>query len=105
MRHIQEGSRTPPPYHDFSFAEYREKIPIPKIAQENQCDYEGELCVAIGKTGINIKEQTYVGRYFSGNDFSARTWQRNPAYVGGVPQWVLIRVLISTLHRVALQWE
>lgn len=96
MKHIEEGGTTPPPYPSifykprFSVADYGEPIPIPKIAQENQCDYEGELCVVIGKTGKNITEEdalNYVAGYVSGNDVSARTWQRNPAYAGGVPQW------------------
>lgn len=96
MKHIQEGGRTPPPYPSifykpkFSVADHNEPIPIPKIAQQNQCDYEGELCVVIGKTGKDIKEEdalSYVAGYVSGNDVSARTWQRDPAYAGGVPQW------------------
>ncbi|KAG5416684.1 hypothetical protein I9W82_005648 [Candida metapsilosis] len=96
MKHIQEGGRTPPPYPSifykprFSVADFGEPIPIPKIAQENQCDYEGELCVVIGKTGKDIKEEdalSYVAGYVSGNDVSARTWQRDPKYAGGVPQW------------------
>lgn len=96
MKHIQEGGRTPPPYPSifykprFSVADHGEPIPIPKIAQTNQCDYEGELCVVIGKTGRDIKEEealSYVAGYVSGNDVSARTWQRDPAHAGGVPQW------------------
>ncbi|KAG5419626.1 hypothetical protein I9W82_001506 [Candida metapsilosis] len=91
MKHIQEGGRTPPPYPSifykprFSVADFGEPIPIPRIAQENQCDYEGELCVVIGKTGKDIKEAealSYVAGYVSGNDVSARTWQRDPKYAG-----------------------
>ncbi|KAK6460360.1 hypothetical protein DFJ63DRAFT_290462 [Scheffersomyces coipomensis] len=96
MKHIQEGGRTPPPYPSvfykprFSIADFGEPIPIPKIAQENQVDYEGELCVVIGKTGKDIKVEdalSYVAGYVSGNDVSARTWQRDPKYAGSVPQW------------------
>lgn len=29
----------------------------------------------------------YVAGYTVGNDISARKWQRDPAYAGGVPQW------------------
>ncbi|KAG5418669.1 hypothetical protein I9W82_004197 [Candida metapsilosis] len=96
MKHIQEGGRTPPPYPSIfykprsSVADFGEPIPIPKIAQENQCDYEGELCVVIGKTGKDIKEEealSYVAGYVSGNDVSARTWQRDSKHAGGVPQW------------------
>jgi 2-keto-4-pentenoate hydratase/2-oxohepta-3-ene-1,7-dioic acid hydratase in catechol pathway len=28
-----------------------------------------------------------VAGFVAGNDVSARTWQRDPAYAGGVPQW------------------
>lgn len=96
MKHIKEGGRTPPPFPSIfykpstSVADYGEDIPIPKLAQENQCDYEGELCVVIGKDGKDIPEDRaleYVAGYVSGNDVSARTWQRDPKYAGGVPQW------------------
>ncbi|CUM49410.1 uncharacterized protein AC631_05900 [Debaryomyces fabryi] len=96
MKHIHEAGRTPPPYPSifykprFSVADHGELIPIPKIAQKHQCDYEGELCVIIGKTGRDIKEEEaldYIAGYTSGNDISSRTWQRDPAYAGGVPQW------------------
>ena len=96
MKHIQEGGRTPPPYPSifykprFCVADFGEDIPIPQIAQENQLDYEGELCIVIGKSGKNIKEEdalSHVAGYVSGNDVSARTWQKNPKFAGGVPQW------------------
>jgi 2-keto-4-pentenoate hydratase/2-oxohepta-3-ene-1,7-dioic acid hydratase in catechol pathway len=29
----------------------------------------------------------HIAGYVVGNDVSARTWQRDPAYAGGVPQW------------------
>ncbi|KAH6952036.1 hypothetical protein DER45DRAFT_511501 [Fusarium avenaceum] len=70
-------------------ADWGEDIPIPKIAQE-QCDYEGELVVVIGKSGINIQEEDaldYVAAYTAGNDVSARDWQREPGKAGPVPQW------------------
>lgn len=53
-------------------------------------DYEGELVIVIGKTGKDIpkdKALEYIAGYLAGNDISARTWQRDPAYAGGVPQW------------------
>jgi 2-keto-4-pentenoate hydratase/2-oxohepta-3-ene-1,7-dioic acid hydratase in catechol pathway len=96
MKHIQEGGRTPPPYPSifykprFCVADFGEDVPIPEIAQENQVDYEGELCIVIGKSGKNIKEEdalSHVAGYVSGNDVSARTWQKNPKFAGGVPQW------------------
>ncbi|KAF5234490.1 hypothetical protein FAUST_7578 [Fusarium austroamericanum] len=70
-------------------ADWGEDIPIPKLAQE-QCDYEGELVVVIGKSGKNIKEEDaldYVAGYTTGNDVSARDWQREPGKAGPVPQW------------------
>lgn len=96
MKHIQEGGRTPPPYPSIFYkpshavADFGEPIPIPKIAQENMCDYEGELCVVIGKTGKDIAESdalSYVAGFTCGNDVSARTWQKDPKFAGGVPQW------------------
>lgn len=44
----------------------------------------------IGKTGKNISKEdalNYIAGYAASNDVSARTWQRDPAYAGGVPQW------------------
>ena len=70
-------------------ADWAEDIPIPKVAQD-QCDYEGELVVLIGKSGKNIKEEdalNYVAAYTAGNDVSARDWQREPGKAGPVPQW------------------
>ena len=96
MKHIQEGGRTPPPYPSIFIkartcvASYDEDIPVPTIAQKDQCDYEGELSIVIGKTGKNIKKEEaldYVAGFVSSNDVSSRTWQRDPAYAGGVPQW------------------
>ncbi|KAJ9647340.1 hypothetical protein H2199_002328 [Coniosporium tulheliwenetii] len=96
IKHIKEGGRNPPPYPSIFIkpsacvASYNEDIPIPKLAQDDQCDYEGELSIVIGKTGKNIsKEDTldYIAGYVSSNDVSARKWQRDPAFAGGVPQW------------------
>lgn len=93
---VQEGGRKPPPYPSVfikpkaSIASFNEGIPIPQIAQENQLDYEGELTIVIGKSGKDIprsKALEHVAGFVAGNDVSARTWQRDPAYAGGVPQW------------------
>ncbi|CAI4217820.1 unnamed protein product [Parascedosporium putredinis] len=70
-------------------ADHGEDIPIPKVAQE-QCDYEGELVVVIGKDCKNVSAQNalqYVVGYAAGNDVSARDWQREPGKAGPVPQW------------------
>ena len=49
MLHIKEAGRKPPPFPSIFFkpntcvADYGEAIVIPKLAQDEQCDYEGEL--------------------------------------------------------------
>src|SRR2546430_10852240 len=64
MKHIQEGGRTPPPYPSIFIkartcvASFDEDIPVPKIAQDDQRDYEGELSIVIGKTGKRSEEHT-----------------------------------------------
>jgi 2-keto-4-pentenoate hydratase/2-oxohepta-3-ene-1,7-dioic acid hydratase in catechol pathway len=63
---------------------------IPKIAQDNQADYEGELCFIISKDCKDVSEAEafdYIGGYMSGNDVSSRKWQRDPNLAGTVPQW------------------
>ncbi|KAL2871258.1 fumarylacetoacetate hydrolase family protein [Aspergillus lucknowensis] len=72
-----------------SIADHGEDIPIPTIAQD-QCDYEGELVILIGKDAKNVPESEaldYVAAYTAGNDVSARDWQREPNKAGPVPQW------------------
>ncbi|THY21640.1 hypothetical protein D6D01_06560 [Aureobasidium pullulans] len=72
-----------------TIADTNEAIPIPQIAQ-SQCDYEGELCILIGKDAKNVSEEDalkYVAAYTVGNDVSARDWQREPGKAGPVPQW------------------
>ncbi|KAF4636505.1 hypothetical protein G7Y89_g1575 [Cudoniella acicularis] len=66
-----------------------EDIRIPRIAQE-QCDYEGELAIVIGRDAKNVSEADaldFVAGYTAGNDVSARDWQREPGKAGPVPQW------------------
>ncbi|MCJ1300632.1 hypothetical protein MMC08_003429 [Hypocenomyce scalaris] len=95
MKHIKEGGRSPPPYPSMFFkpaecvADHGSVVHVPKLAQD-QCDYEGELTIVIGKDGRDISEEDaldYVAGYVAGDDVSARKWQRDPAYAGGVPQW------------------
>jgi len=53
-------------------------IEVPKMATNNQIDYEVELCVVIGKRCKNVKKEDalkYVAGYTVGNDISARKWQ------------------------------
>ncbi|KAK4447158.1 hypothetical protein QBC34DRAFT_467650 [Podospora aff. communis PSN243] len=96
IKHIQEGGRKPPPYPSVfikprtSVAGFNEDIPIPKLAQDDQLDYEGELCIVIGKTGKDIPVSSaldHIAGFVVANDVSARKWQRDPAFAGGVPQW------------------
>ncbi|CAG7928147.1 unnamed protein product [Penicillium olsonii] len=70
-------------------ADHDVPVPIPRIAQE-QCDYEGELVIVIGREGKNISEANaldHVLGYTVGNDVSARDWQREAGKAGPVPQW------------------
>lgn len=111
---VQEGGRNPPPYPSIfikpstCLAGFSEDIPIPKIAQDGTLDYEGELvrfqtvsifkssklitgqAIVIGKEGRNIPKEAALGHvagYCTSNDVSNRSWQRDPAKAGGVPQW------------------
>lgn len=57
-----------------------DNIEIPKIAQDDQADYEGELVIVIGKDAKNVSVEDaydYVAGYTVGNDMSARKWQGN----------------------------
>jgi len=52
-------------------ASYIEDIPIPKLAQDDQLDYEGELCIVVGKTGKDIPRSEaleYIAGFVVGND-------------------------------------
>ncbi|KAL2832196.1 hypothetical protein BJY01DRAFT_239903 [Aspergillus pseudoustus] len=53
-------------------------IPIPRISQDGTADYEGELCVVIGKCGRDIREDEamdHVLGFTASNDVSARRLQ------------------------------
>ena len=63
---------------------------MPKIAQDNQADYEGELCFVISRDAKDVSEAdaySYIGAYTAGNDVSSRKLQRDPLLAGTVPQW------------------
>ncbi|PVH83861.1 fumarylacetoacetate hydrolase family protein [Cadophora sp. DSE1049] len=56
-----------------------DEIPIPKHA--SLMDYEGELCIIIGKKCKNVTEADALDvilGYTVGNDLSSRLWQRPP---------------------------
>ncbi|KAL3476545.1 hypothetical protein BJX99DRAFT_258290 [Aspergillus californicus] len=94
--HIKELGRSPPPYPSIfikpsnTVTGWNSAIPIPRIAQTDQMDFEGELAIVIGKEGKDIAAEDaldYVAGYMVCNDVSARAWQRDPHYAGAVPQW------------------
>lgn len=93
---VKEAGRTPPPFPFIFFkpntciADHGSDVVIPKIAQDDQADYEGELCLVIGKDAkdVSIDEAlNYVAAYTAGNDISSRKLQRDPKLAGNVPQW------------------
>lgn len=95
-KHIREAGRKPPPFPFIFFKPntciigHGEDIVIPKIAQNDQADYEGELCFIIGKDAKDVSKEdalSYVAAYTCGNDVSSRKLQRDPAFAGVVPQW------------------
>ena len=81
----EAGRKLPPfPFHFLKpgtcIADHGAPVAIPKIAQDSQADYEGELVVVIGEDCKNVEKEDalkYVAGYTSGNDVSARTWQRD----------------------------
>ncbi|KAJ5704835.1 hypothetical protein N7536_000524 [Penicillium majusculum] len=95
-KHVKEAGRTPPPFPFIFFKpnttihDHGTPVTIPQIAQDSQADYEGELCLVIGRDAKNVSPEnalSYVAAYTVGNDISARKLQRDPALAGRVPQW------------------
>jgi 2-keto-4-pentenoate hydratase/2-oxohepta-3-ene-1,7-dioic acid hydratase in catechol pathway len=93
---VREAGRKPPPFPFIFFKpnttvlDHDAPVVIPKIAQDDQADYEGELCIVIGKDAKNVAQEDaleYIAAFTAGNDISARKLQRDPALAGGVPQW------------------
>jgi 2-keto-4-pentenoate hydratase/2-oxohepta-3-ene-1,7-dioic acid hydratase in catechol pathway len=93
---VREAGRKPPPFPFIFFKpnttvlDHGAPVVIPKIAQDDQADYEGELCIVIGKDAKNVAQEDameYIAAFTAGNDISARKLQRDPALAGGVPQW------------------
>ncbi|KAK1985288.1 hypothetical protein LZ30DRAFT_650055 [Colletotrichum cereale] len=94
--HIKEAGRKPPPFPALFYKpnttvfDHGADVVIPKLCQDDQADYEGELCIVIGKDAKDIPEEKaldYVAAYTCGNDISSRKLQRDPALAGNVPQW------------------
>jgi len=95
-KHIKEAGRAPPPFPFIFFKpntcvlNHGANVVVPKIAQNDQADYEDELCLVLGKDAKNVSVEDaldYVGAYTVGNDISSRKLQRDPTYAGKVPQW------------------
>ena len=58
-----------------AIADYGQDIEIPKIAQDSQADYEGELVVIIGRDCKDVAKDDamqHVLGYTAGNDVSTR---------------------------------
>jgi 2-keto-4-pentenoate hydratase/2-oxohepta-3-ene-1,7-dioic acid hydratase in catechol pathway len=63
------------PKFSTSIIGYGDDIEIPKIAQDDQADYEAELVVVIGKDAKNVDAADvwdHIVGYTAGNDVSAR---------------------------------
>jgi len=80
--HVSEhsGGRIPetPVVFSKSNNTFAGKDSIIKTGKEMNVDYEGELCVMIGKTARNVEEHNaldYILGYFIGNDASSRLMQ------------------------------
>ncbi|KAL1962637.1 hypothetical protein VTN77DRAFT_9351 [Rasamsonia byssochlamydoides] len=95
-KYIRESGRAPPPFPFIFFKpntaiqDHNGPVVIPKIAQDKQPDYEGELCLIIGKDAKDVPIEDaldFVAAYTVGNDISTRKLQRDPALAGSVPQW------------------
>lgn len=93
---VREAGRSPPPFPSIFFKpntcihDFGADVVIPKIAQDEQADYEGELVLVIGREAKDVKIEDamdYVAAYTAGNDISSRKLQRDPKLAGGVPQW------------------
>ncbi|KAF6830426.1 fumarylacetoacetate hydrolase family protein [Colletotrichum plurivorum] len=94
--HIKEAGRKPPPFPFIFFKpnttvlDHGADVIVPKICQDDQADYEGELCIIIGKDAKDVSVSDapdYIAAYTCGNDVSSRKLQRDPAFAGNVPQW------------------
>ncbi|KAH8671765.1 hypothetical protein BGZ60DRAFT_405866 [Tricladium varicosporioides] len=95
-KHIKEAGRSPPPFPFIFFkpvtcvTDHNADVVVPKICQDNQADYEGELCFILGQDAKDVSEVdalSYIAAYTCGNDISSRKLQRDPEFAGRIPQW------------------
>lgn len=69
--------------------EHGADVVIPKICQDEQADYEGELCIIIGQDAKDVPASLaldYVAAYTVGNDISSRRLQLDRDLAGPMPQ-------------------
>lgn len=62
------------------------ELPVDKVSQDDQLDFETELAIVLGKDALNVKEEDamdYVLGFTASNDVSSRKFQLNQG--GG--QW------------------
>ena len=95
-----------------TLADPSEVIPVPKVAQNDELDYEVELAIVIGRDAKNVKENEaleYVLGYTCANDLTARKHQETSsqwAYAKGMGRKcepvelriTLTQVLINSVH-------
>lgn len=68
---------------------FQDNVVVPRIAQDDQADYEIELAVVIGKEAKNVlveEADDYILGYTVSNDMSTRKWQLDPKLSGQQPQ-------------------
>ncbi|KIX03161.1 uncharacterized protein Z518_06712 [Rhinocladiella mackenziei CBS 650.93] len=97
LKHIREvPGREPPPFPSIFFKpnttvnDHDAAVIVPPICQDDQADYEGELCVVMGKDAKDVPVESaleYVAAFTCGNDISSRKHQRDPQFAGKIPQW------------------
>jgi 2-keto-4-pentenoate hydratase/2-oxohepta-3-ene-1,7-dioic acid hydratase in catechol pathway len=80
---VKEGGRPVPPLPSLFFkasrsiAGHGDVVEIPKICQDDQADYEGELVVIIVRDAKNVSKEEaldYVLGYTAGDDISSRSF-------------------------------
>lgn len=89
--HAAESGREPPPYpmvfNKVSSCIIGPGYSIEKPRASDSVDWEGELCVVIGKPARHVRQADafdYVAGYMIGNDVTVRDWQRHtPQYLMG----------------------
>ncbi|CAG9981062.1 unnamed protein product, partial [Clonostachys byssicola] len=108
LKHIQQAGRAPPPFPSIFFKPTAtivgpdDRVVIPKICQDDQADYEGELTIVIGKDAKDVSQEDaldYVAAYTVGNDISSRKLQRDPNYAGRLLDLYTVRLVSSALVR------